>query len=308
MEQKKDKKIKTAEKETAAIKLPLFTLKDLATPAKINWCPGCGDFGILMGLKNAIVELGIPQHELFLISGIGCSSKTPYWVKLYGYNGLHGRALPFATGLKLANHKLTVIVVGGDGDGYAEGGNHFMHSCRRNINMTYIVFNNQVYGLTTGQVSPTSEKGFRTKATPDPVIEEPIHPIALAIASGATYVARGFAGDMQHLKKLIMDAVSHKGFAFIDVLQPCITFNHLNTFDYFKQRVYKLEDEQFDASNKIKAFEKAQEWGNKIPIGVFYKESKATYEEQVPALQKQVLVKQSLDVKTQMENVMKDFM
>ena len=285
-----------------------INLKDLTTPAKINWCPGCGDYGILMSLKNAITELNIPQHELFLISGIGCSGKTPYWMKLYGFNGLHGRALPLASGAKLANHKLKVIIVGGDGDGYAEGGNHFMHTCRRNIDMTYIVFNNQVYGLTTGQVSPTSEKNFRTKATPDPVIEEPVHPIALALAAGATFIARGFAGDIQHLKKLITQAIAHKGFAFIDVLQPCVTFNHLNTFDYFKQRVYKLEDQQFDTSNKIKAFEKAQEWGDKIPIGVFYKEDKLTYEEQIPTLFEKPLVQHSMDAKKQVERIMQDFM
>ncbi len=284
-----------------------FVLKDLATPTKINWCPGCGDFGILMGLKNAVVELKKEQHEIFLISGIGCSSKTPYWVKLYGYNGLHGRALPFATGLKLANHALTVIVVGGDGDGYSEGGNHFMHACRRNIDMTYIVFNNQVYGLTTGQASPTSEKGFKTKATPDPVIEEPVNPVALAIAAGATYVARAYAGDVQHLKRIIIDAVAHKGFAFIDVLQPCVTFNHHNTFDFYKQRLYKLEDEQFDFTDKAKAFVRAQEWGEKIPIGLFFKVERDTYESQVPALQKEVLLKQSLDMRKQVGDVMREF-
>src|SRR3989338_543736 len=306
MKQKIESQIKTFEKNTKP-SLHVITLNDLSTSAKINWCPGCGDYGILMALKNAVIELGIPQHELFLVSGIGCSSKTPYWTKLYGFNGLHGRALPFATGLKLANHKLTIIVVGGDGDGYAEGGNHFMHSCRRNIDMTYIVYNNQVYGLTTGQVSPTSEKNFKTKATPDPVIEEPVNPVALAIASGATFVARGFAGDVAHLRELIIQGVKHKGFAFIDVLQPCVTFNHLNTYDYFKKRVYKLEKEKFDFSNKTKAFEKAQECGDKIPIGVFYKEERITYEEQVPALAKQVLVKQPIDTKSKMEKIIKDF-
>lgn len=286
----------------------MTTLKDLEiTYDKPHWCPGCGNFGIWVPLKKAIVELGLNPWEVVLVSGIGCSSKVPYWVKTYGFNGLHGRPLPVAEGIKLANHGLTVVVIGGDGDQYGEGGNHIIHAARRNIDLTLVVHNNQVYGLTTGQVSPTTDIGTKNKVEPEGVVESPINPIALALSAGATFVARGFAGDTEQEKELLIEGIKHKGFAIIDTMQPCVTFNHLNTFAWFYERIYKLEDEGYDKNNKVTAFKKAEEWplkqplkaGEKerIPIGIFYQESRATWHEQIPQIKETPLVKQPLDNK-----------
>ena len=209
----------------------MVKMTELNTIDRPNWCPGCGDFGILMALKGAIVELNIEPENVAIISGIGCSGKVPHWIRTYGLHGIHGRALPVASAVKLTNHELTVFAVGGDGDGYGIGMCHFIHAMRRNINMTYIVHNNMIYGLTTGQTSPTSEKGTRTKSTPSGAIEVPVNPMALAISSGATFVARTFAGDVKHLQKTIVDAVKHRGFSLVDVFQQCVSYNHVNTYD-----------------------------------------------------------------------------
>ena len=259
-----------------------------------NWCPGCGNFGILMAVKAAMNDLNLEPHKVLLVSGIGCSSKLPYFVKTYGFQSLHGRPLPVATAAKLANHSLTVVAVAGDGDGYGEGTNHFIHSLRRNVDMTYVVHNNMVYGLTTGQTSPTSEKGFKTKTTPDGVIEVPINPIALAIAAGATFVARGFAGDVNHLKKLVMAGIQHRGFALIDVLQPCVTFNKVNTYEFYRQRCYKLEESGHNTSDKNAAFAKSQEWGDRIPIGIFYQAQRKCYEDELPQIKDTPLAMQDI--------------
>lgn len=267
----------------------------LNTIDKPNWCPGCGDFGILIALKGAIVELNIDPENIVLVSGIGCSGKLPHWIRTYGLHGIHGRALPVASAVKLANNELTVFTVGGDGDGYGIGMCHFIHAMRRNIDMTYIVHNNMIYGLTTGQTSPTSEKGMRTKSTPSGVIEVPVNPMALAISSGATFVARSFAGDVKHLQKTIVDAVKHRGFSLIDVFQPCVSYNHVNTYDWYKQRVYDLSSAGHDPADKMKAFMKAQEWGEHIPIGVFYKVLQPTYEDELPQIKDTPLVKQPID-------------
>lgn len=219
----------------------------------------------------------------------------PHWVNTYGFHGIHGRPLPIATGARLANNNLTVIAVGGDGDGYGIGIGHFIHAMRRNLNITYIVTNNQVYGLTTGQTSPTSDKGFATKSTPTGVIEMPINPIALAIASEATYISRGFSKEMKHLTKLIVDGVRHEGFALIDVLQPCVTFNRKNTYEWFSERVYKLEETDHDVTNKQTAFLKSLEWNDRIPIGLFYRETRPTYEDELPQIAETPLVKQRIE-------------
>lgn len=265
------------------------------TNSKPNWCPGCGDYGIWVSIKTALVELGFDPQQILLVSGIGCSSKVPYWVNVYGFNGLHGRPLPVATGAKLANNKLTVITQAGDGDQYDEGGNHLFHAMKRNIDICHIVHDNQIYGLTTGQSSDTSEHGMKTKSQPHGTVEEPLNPLQFALASGATFVARGFAGDTRHLIKLIVEGVQHKGFAFIDVLQPCVTFNHINTFAYFYKKVYKLEETGWDTSNKVAAFEKAQEWEEKIPLGVLYKAEKPTLDSLYPQIKDTPLVKQPVD-------------
>lgn len=261
---------------------------------QIQWCPGCGDFGILLAVKNALAELNIPNERVVLSSGIGCSGKVPHYLKTYGFEGLHGRALPPAQAIKLVNHDLEVLAFGGDGDGYGIGMGHFIHSMRRNVNIIYVVHNNQVYGLTKGQASPTTEMGAKTSSTPAGVREEPINPILLALASDCSWVGRGFAGDIKHLTKLMVEAIQHKGFALLDVFQPCVTYNKINTFQFFQQRCYKLEDDKtYNVTDKNAAFVRAQEWGEKIPIGVFYSENRPTYESQLPQLAVGPLVKQN---------------
>jgi 2-oxoglutarate ferredoxin oxidoreductase subunit beta len=262
--------------------------------SKPAWCPGCGNFGILTALKNALVTLEIKPYRVLMVSGIGQAGKLPHYTKGNVLNVLHGRTLPAASGAKIANPELIVIAVGGDGDGYGEGGNHFINAVRRNHDITYLVHNNQVYGLTKGQASPTSDSGFVTKTTPQGA-DIPLNPIALAIAAGASFVSRSFAGDIEHLTQLIVLGIQHHGFALIDVLQPCVSFNQNNTYAWYQERVYKLEENGYDSDNKMAAFEKAQEWGARIPIGVIYREEKATYEERLPALKRGPLVQRELD-------------
>lgn len=271
-------------------------VKDFASPVRPTWCPGCGNFGILNALKKALASLDLEPRQVLLVSGIGCGSKLPDYTKANGFMGIHGRALPIATGAKLANHELKVIAAHGDGDGYGIGGNHFLHTMRRNMDLVDIIQNNQVYGLTKGQYSPTSERGFVTKTSPEGAIELAVNPIALALAAGATFISRGFAGELPHLAQLIAQAIEHRGYALVDVLQPCVIFNRVNTYDWFRTRVYKLEEEEgYDPSNREAAWEKAFEWGDRIPIGLFYQvEGLPTYEDQVPALRAGPLVKQGL--------------
>lgn len=272
-----------------------------------TWCPGCGDFGILTAIKKALVELEIEPYQVLMVSGIGQAGKLPHYTRCNVLNVLHGRALPPATGAKIANTELIVIAIGGDGDGYGEGGNHFIHTVRRNHDITYLVHNNQVYGLTKGQASPTSDQGFVTKTTPDGAVT-PINPIALAIAAGASFVSRGFAGDVNYLVNLIKKGITHKGFALIDILQPCPSFNHKNTYGWYRERVYKLEEEaNYDPSNKVAAFDKAQEWGERIPIGIIYRKELLTFEEQLPALSKGPLVKQKIEPR-QVERLLNEFL
>jgi 2-oxoglutarate ferredoxin oxidoreductase subunit beta len=250
---------------------PPLTIKDLKGKADPDWCPGCGDFGVLSALKQAIVELGLYPHEVMTISGIGCSSNLPGYLNTYGMHTLHGRALAVATGAALANHELKIVVTGGDGDGYGIGGNHFLHAMRRNVDLTYIVMDNQIYGLTTGQISPTSIKGMKTKSTPTGSVDNPVNPIPLAIAAGATYVARGYTGQVKHLVELIKGGIGHKGFALIDAFSPCVTFNLDNTHDFFKRRTYKLEDRGHDPTDFHAALEQGYRWGEGIPIGLFWR-------------------------------------
>lgn len=271
----------------------MVALTDYAglTPA---WCPGCGNFGILSAVKKAFVNLGLEPHELLLVSDIGQAGKLPHYTKGNVFNSLHGRAMPPALGAKAANHKLKVIVFSGDGGAYGEGGNHFIHAVRRNHDVTYIVHNNQIYGLTKGQASPTSDKGFVTKTTPSGA-PLPVNPIMLALSAGAGFVARGFAGDADHLTGLIEAGIRYHGFSLIDVLQPCVSFNHVNTFQWFRERVYKLSDANHNFADKTAAFERAREWGDKIPIGIIYQQPMAAYEDTLEALQKGPLIDQPID-------------
>jgi 2-oxoglutarate ferredoxin oxidoreductase subunit beta len=246
-------------------------VKDFKSEVAPDWCPCCVDFGVLNVMQKACAELNIRPHELLVVSGIGCSSNLPGFFRSYGVHSLHGRALPFATGAKLANHNVTVIATGGDGDGYGIGLNHFIQAMRRNINVTYIVMNNEIYGLTTGQTSPTSEQGMVTKSTPGGNLEQMLNPLALALASGCGFIARGLRGDPKQMLKLYKDGIQHQGFDLIDVFSPCVTFNKRNTYQWFRDHVYRLEDNGHDAGNFHGAMEKAMEWGDKIPIGLFYR-------------------------------------
>ena len=269
-------------------------LADFKTDVHNDWCPGCGDFGIVNALQMALAEMGIERDKATIFSGIGCSGKTSHFINTYGVHTLHGRVLTFAQGGKLANPDMTVVAVGGDGDGLGIGAGHFVAAGRRNIDMTYIIFDNGVYGLTKGQASPTLKLGEQTKSLPSPNTNYNVNPIGLAVASGFTFVARGYSYDVRHLKDLIIQAVNHKGLSFLDVLQPCPTYNDLNTRDWYAgtdlmdeaqkrhSRIYKLEDtgydpvvhynEESEVNEKLtQSLIKSLEWGNKIPIGVFYK-------------------------------------
>jgi 2-oxoglutarate ferredoxin oxidoreductase subunit beta len=274
----------------------MVSLEDYQSDDPIAWCPGCGNFSILEALKNAFVELQKKPSEVVIVSGIGQAAKTPHYLRCNTFNGLHGRTLPVATGIKLANHELTVLAEGGDGDGYTEGGNHLIHAMRRNIDVTYLVHNNQVYGLTKGQTSPTSEFGYVSKTTPMGSLNPPMNPLLLAIASDCGFVARGFAGDIPHLSNLIKEGSSHRGFALIDILQPCVSFNRVNTFQWYASRVYKIDDGAgYDPNERTAAFQRAQEWGERIPIGIIYRTERLTRDEQEPAIKQVSLVKQGID-------------
>ncbi len=233
---------------------------------------------------------------LMVVSGIGCSSNLPSFINAYGAHTLHGRAVPVATGVKLANTDLNVVITGGDGDGYGLGLGHFVHAMRRNLDLTYIVMDNQIYGLTTGQTSPTSMLEVRTKTTPRGNAEAPINPLGLAIISGATYVARGFSGAPKQLSKLIAGAIDHKGFALIDVFSPCVTWNKVNTYAWFRERVYDVDEEGHDPASFEAAMAKALEFGDRIPTGLIYQSDRPTYEESEPVLQRGPLVKQALGI------------
>ncbi len=269
-------------------------LADYKTNVHNDWCPGCGDFGIVNSIQMALAEMNIPRHKAAIFSGIGCSGKTSHFINVYGVHTLHGRVLTFAQGARLANPHMNIIAVGGDGDGLGIGAGHFVAAGRRDINMVYIIFDNGVYGLTKGQASPTLKLGEQTKSLPTPNTNYNVNPIGLAVASGYTFVAQGYSYDVKHLKDLIKAAVEHKGLAFLNVLQPCPTYNDINTRDWYAgqdmveeaqkrhSRIYKLEDHGYDPvvhyseeselNEKLtQALIKSLEWGNKIPTGIFYK-------------------------------------
>ncbi len=274
-------------------------MTDFKTDVHNDWCPGCGDFGIVNAIQMALAEMGVERDKTAIFSGIGCSGKTSHYINTFGVHTLHGRVLTFAQGAKIANPEMTIVAVGGDGDGLGIGAGHFVAAGRRNVNMTYIIFDNGVYGLTKGQASPTLKLGEQTKSLPSPNTNYNVNPIGLAVASGFTFVARGYSYDVRHLKDLIVQAVNHKGLSFLDVLQPCPTYNDLNTRDWYAgkdlmdeaqkrhSRIYKLEEHEYDPivhyneeaevnERLTQALIKSLEWGNKIPIGVFYKNELVT--------------------------------
>lgn len=268
-------------------------ITDLSTGCNPTWCPGCGDIAIWAAFKNAAVANDWNDTNTVLAAGIGCHGHMLNYLKITSAEGLHGRALPLATGIKMANNKLNVFVFTGDGDSLAEGGNHFINTARRNHDITVILHDNAIYGLTTGQTSPSSPHGFKSKSTPLGNLDEPISPVSLAIASGATFVAREYASHIPQLSELIAKANDHKGIAIIDVLQPCVSFNELYTHEFYQQNTYYLP-EDYDRTNQAKAFEKSLEWGEKqIPLGIFYQVERPSYEDQIPQIAEKTLVDNS---------------
>lgn len=260
------------------------------TPNMCNWCPGCGNMGIWTGFKRAAALEGWNNGNTAIVAGIGCHGHIMNFVNLTAFEGLHGRAIPVASGIKLANHKLNVFVFTGDGDCLAEGGNHFMHAARRNQNITVILHDNAIYGLTTGQTSPRSPKGYKSKSTPTGNIEEPLHPLRMALSAGATFLARVYSGDIPRLTEILIRANNHPGFAMIDILQPCVTFNRMYSHAFYQENIYEV-GEKYDPTDKELAFAKSLEWGlKKIPVGVLYEVREPTYEEQVPQLASGALV------------------
>lgn len=265
--------------------------KDFMTSVKPTWCPGCGDFGIYTALRQALAELSLEPHQVVMTFDIGCCGNGVNWHNVYGFHSLHGRPLPVAFAIKLVNHDLKVIAVSGDGGGYGEGTNHFIHTCRGNIDVTYIIHNNHRYSLTTGQASPTTKQGVETKSTPDGLIETPFNGLQVAITCGATFVAQGYADETAHLKEILKQAITHKGFSLIDVLQPCVIFNAKDIRTQYRDKTYKLEETSYKPTDKNKAYLKAGEI-DKLPIGILYQEDRPSYESQLPQIAKQPLVKQ----------------
>lgn len=261
---------------------PAIDAKEYKGEVHPDWCPGCGDFGVLNCVQRALGELGIPQHEVAVISGIGCSSNLPGFINTYGMHTLHGRSLPNAQGFKISHHDMTVIAVGGDGDGYGIGAGHLIHALRRNIDMTYIVMNNSIYGLTTGQTSPTSSFGMKTKSTPFGNPEAPLNPIALALGSGASFVARAFSGNPKQAVEIYKKAIMHKGFALIDTFSPCVTFNKVNTAAFYRDNTYDMNAEGHDPTNLEAAFKLGMivpDGTQRIATGIFYINERSCYEE-----------------------------
>jgi 2-oxoglutarate ferredoxin oxidoreductase subunit beta len=273
----------------------VFTMPDASvwsSSADVTWCPGCGNFGVLNALRQALAASKLEPWQVVVVSGIGQSGKMPHYLGCNFLHGLHGRALPGAIGVKLANRSLKVICIGGDGDLYGEGGNHLVHAFRRNVDIVCLTHNNGVYGLTKGQASPTLNTGTR--------LVPAFNPLAAGLAAGGTFLARGFAGDVKQLARLIGDALKHNGFAFVDILQPCVTYNKVNTFQWYKQRVYDLALDNHDLSDVMAARARVLEWPgpkeDRIPTGIFYRSRRAVYEEMFPALKKRTLVEHSTDI------------
>ena len=271
-----------------------ISIKDLEM-YESTWCPGCGDNAILVALKQAVIRLKIDPNNIVIVSGIGCSSKLPDYFRSFSFHTLHGRPLPVAQAIKLANPKLTVIVTTGDGDGYAIGIGHLVHAARRNIDITMLTMNNQVYGLTKGQYSPTARVNFISGTTPNGSKEQPIDAVSLTLAAGAGFVSRTFAGDIKETSQLIEQAIQHHGFSFIDILSPCVTFNKINTYEWFKQNIEKIKDDKsYDCHDPVSAFNKIKT-STKIPVGLIFKEEKPTYEDQVLDKSKNSLVFEDLE-------------
>jgi len=269
------------------------------------WCPGCGNFALLEGVKEGLLKAGLEPHQVLFVSGIGQAAKAPHYLNANVFDGLHGRSLPAATGAKLANPSLAVIVESGDGCTYGEGGNHLLAAIRRNIDITVIVHDNQVYGLTKGQASPTSEEGFETKAQPGGVVLERLNPVVLAVAMHTGFVARSFTGNKDHLAEMVRLGIAHRGLALIDVLQPCVSFNHFNTFAWYKKRIYEIGAD-YDPTDWEAALRTAAEWGEKIPSGVIYTNDRPPFEDRFPVLARGPLVGRDVD-RAELSKVLQEY-
>lgn len=287
----------------------MATFKEFRNNVKPNWCPGCGDFSVQAAIQRAAANVGLTPENLAVISGIGCSGRISGYVNAYGFHGIHGRALPIAQGVKLANRDLTVIASGGDGDGFAIGMGHTVHAIRRNINMTYIVMDNQIYGLTKGQTSPRSAVGFKTKSTPEGSIESTLAPLEIALASGATFVAQSFSSDLKQLTALIEQGIQHEGFSLINVFSPCVTFNKINTYDWFKENIVNLDTvEGYDPSNRIQAMTKLMETNGMITGLIYQDSSRKSYENQIVGFRSEPLAQQNLKISEDaFEGLLKEF-
>jgi len=287
----------------------MATFKDFRNNIKPNWCPGCGDFSVQAAIQRAAANVGLEPENLAVVSGIGCSGRISGYINAYGLHGIHGRALPIAQGLKMANRELTVIASGGDGDGFAIGMGHTVHAIRRNINITYIVMDNQIYGLTKGQTSPRSAFGFKTKSTPEGSVESALSPLEMALASGATFVAQSFSSNLKQLTELIEAGIRHEGFSLINVFSPCVTFNKINTYDWFKEHIVDLADiPDYDSSNRILAMTKLMETEGMLTGLIYQNKDKKAYEDQLPGFKREGLVNQRLQLTPQeFEHLVADF-
>lgn len=283
----------------------MATFKDFRNNVKPNWCPGCGDFSVQAAIQKAAANIGLEPEEVAIITGIGCSGRLSGYINAYGMHGIHGRALPLAQGVKMANRDLTVIASGGDGDGYAIGMGHTIHALRRNMNMTYVIMDNQIYGLTKGQTSPSSAPGFVTKSTPKGNIEKNVAPLELALSSGATFVAQGFSSDIKNLTKLLEDAINHDGFSFVNVFSPCVTYNKVNTYDWFKEHLTNIDDiEDYDASDKEKAMANVLKYDSLLK-GIVYQDTETpSYESQIEQLDETPLAKKDIHIQEDQFNAL----
>lgn len=287
----------------------MATFKDFRNKVKPNWCPGCGDFSVQASIQRAAANVGLEPEQLAIVSGIGCSGRISGYIHAYGFHGIHGRALPIAQGLRLANRELTVIASGGDGDGFAIGMGHTIHAIRRNMNITYIVMDNQIYGLTKGQTSPRSAFGFKTKSTPAGSVENALSPLEIALAAGATFVAQSFSSNLQQLTHVIEEGLKHEGFAFINVFSPCVTFNKINTYDWFKEHIVNTEDiEGYDPSNRIMAMTKLMETDGMLCGLIYQNKERKGYQDMVPGFREEPLAEQDLSLsREQFESLVAEF-
>lgn len=288
----------------------MATFKDFRNNVKPNWCPGCGDFSVQAAIQRASANVGLEPEQVAVVSGIGCSGRISGYINSYGLHGIHGRALPIAQGVKMANRDLTVIASGGDGDGFAIGLGHTIHAIRRNIDVTYIVMDNQIYGLTKGQTSPRSAAGFKTKSTPEGAIEPALSPMETALTSGATFVAQSFSTDLKELTAIIEAGLNHKGFSLINVFSPCVTYNKINTYDWFKENLTKLSDiEGYDPSNRAQAMTTLMEHDSLVTGIIYQNTQQPSYQELVPGYDENSLVKQDLTLQEEdFQALLKEFM